>query len=435
MKKKGDSIVSQAEVPQESHVQRLWERYNSVRRFSLRLSQGLTPEDCAIQSMPDVSPTRWHLAHTTWFFETFVLATRERFKAFHPQFEFLFNSYYNTVGAQFPRSRRGLLSRPSLDEILQYRQHVDDQMQDLFQSEADALLALMDVVEIGLQHEQQHQELMLTDIKHVFAQNPLYPVFRSGELVSPASNSTKSWSEFAEGLYWIGHDLDGFAYDNETPAHRVFVESFELSDSLVTCREYQEFMDDGGYSRPEFWLSEGWQTICEQGWRAPLYWIKNGQGWSQFTLSGLTPLDLSQPICHVSYYEADAFATWCDARLPTEVEWEVASAGSPRNGNFVDTLIDAGNAIHPSSATIASDHDVRQMMGNVWEWTSSPYVAYPGYKPAEGALGEYNGKFMCNQYVLRGGSCASTSNHIRRTYRNFFPSNARWQFSGIRICR
>jgi ergothioneine biosynthesis protein EgtB len=383
--------------------------------------------------MPDVSPTRWHLAHTTWFFETFVLTARPDYRVYHPEFNYLFNSYYNTVGPQFARPRRGLLSRPGLGEVRQYRQYVDEQMLRLLANEALSAQTAS-IVELGLHHEQQHQELMLTDIKHVFSCNPLWPAYREDEIPVSGAVAASNWIHFGEGIYRIGHDGPGFAYDNESPRHRQFLEAFQIAGRLVTCGEYLQFIEDGGYRRPELWLSAGWQHACQEGWEAPLYWVRRDGTWSVFTLAGLRELDPAQPVCHVSYFEADAYATWAGYRLPTEAEWELASEQVPIEGNFADRLLDQARAVHPNS-TAPGNADPAQMFGDVWEWTSSPYAPYPGFRIADGALGEYNGKFMCNQYVLRGGSCATSHNHMRRTYRNFFPPDARWQFSGIRLAR
>jgi ergothioneine biosynthesis protein EgtB len=412
----------------------LADRYERVRALSRTLCETLEPEDCCIQSMPDVSPTRWHLAHTTWFFETFVLAKLPNFRPVDDKYIYLFNSYYNAVGEQFPRARRGLLSRPTVREIMAYRNAIDDRMLELLGSNNVAMDAsVADVVELGLNHEQQHQELMLTDIKHVLSCNPLWPVYREGRFsTSPSIEST--WTEFDEAIYRIGREGRGFSYDNERPRHRVFLETFQLADQPVTCGEYLQFIEDDGYRRPELWLSEGWQNVCQNNWQAPLYWVRQNGSWSEFTLAGLTPVDAHRPVCHVSYFEADAYARWRGARLPTEAEWELASESVPVEGNFVDGLLSSGAAVHPS-ADPSTPSAPSQMFGNVWEWTSSSYSPYPGYRPADGALGEYNGKFMCNQYVLRGGSCATPEGHIRRTYRNFFPASARWQFSGIRLAR
>jgi ergothioneine biosynthesis protein EgtB len=382
--------------------------------------------------MPDVSPTRWHLAHTTWFFETFVLKRQAEYQCFNDKYEFLFNSYYNTVGEQFPRPRRGLLSRPTVAEVLEYREYVDRHMAELLGDDVEG--NVLSVVRLGLNHEQQHQELMLTDIKHVLSCNPLFPTYQENPLLSVATAAEDcDGVRFDEGIYEIGFDGDGFAFDNEGPRHRAFLSSFSMHPNLVTSGDYLRFVEDGGYKRPELWLSLGWHQVNEEGWEAPLYWHAIDGCWKHFSLGGLVDLDLSLPVCHVSYYEADAFSRWAGARLPTEAEWEVASSKAASEGNFAELLLDAHYAVHPTNRSLV-DAELPQMMGDVWEWTSSPYVAYPGYQPAAGALGEYNGKFMCNQYVLRGGSCATPVGHARKTYRNFFPPEARWQFTGIRLC-
>ncbi len=407
----------------------LLQRFIEVRRFSERLVESLSPEDCMVQSMPDVSPTKWHLAHTTWFFETFVLSKCPDYCVHDERYAHLFNSYYNSIGEQYPRSRRGMVSRPTLADVMEYRRSVDESLRKWLESDSEAAAKLASVVEIGLQHEQQHQELILTDIKHVLSQNPCWPVFQAGKM-DDLAEPTMHWTDHQENLFQVGFDGDGFCFDNEQPRHRVFVGSYQICDSLVSCGEYLKFIEDGGYARPEYWLSLGWQAVQNHAWAAPLYWQQDGDSWLEFTLSGLRPVDLNRPVTHVSYFEADAFARWSEARLPTETEWEIASAGSSQQGNFVDTLLDQGMAIHPGAAQ--GDHS---LFGDVWQWTASPYVAYPGYRPPAGALGEYNGKFMCNQFVLRGGSVATSSSHIRSTYRNFFPADTRWQFSGIRLCR
>jgi ergothioneine biosynthesis protein EgtB len=410
-------------------------RYARIRQFSERLCESLSAEDCAIQSMPDASPTRWHLAHTTWFFETFVLSQETGYRAWNAHFKYLFNSYYNAVGDQFPRSHRGLLSRPRLRDVMDYRAYVDERLHALLAA-GQLSRQRLTRLELGLQHEQQHQELILTDIKHLFAQNPLFPRYRDDPFESEAVSHGQgdTWIRFPEGLYAIGHDGEGFAFDNESPQHRVFLGTFAIHSDLVTCGQYVEFIQDGGYRRPELWLSAGWQQVQQHNWQAPLYWHYRDGGWCQFTLAGLAPVDPLQPVCHVSYFEADAFARWARSRLPTEAEWEVAAEEVPIAGNFADRLLQDSKALHPS-ARPQHEQAPRQMFGDVWEWTASPYVAYPGFVPSEGALGEYNGKFMCNQFVLRGGSCATPQDHIRRTYRNFFPPEARWQFSGIRLAR
>ncbi|MFC1758327.1 ergothioneine biosynthesis protein EgtB [Planctomycetota bacterium] len=410
----------------------LADAFSRTRRFTERIVEPLSAEDCMVQSMEDVSPTRWHLAHTTWFFETFALQNQPGYQVFNEHFNYLFNSYYNTIGSQFPRPQRGLLSRPGLDEIKRYRQHVDDAIAELLKS-PDYLEQMQSVLEIGIQHEQQHQELMLTDIKHVFSCNPMYPAYREYHFDTTCDFPDGS-IEIPAQLYSVGNDGDAFAFDNELPTHQVYVNECRLSKQLVTCGEYLQFMEDGGYERPELWLSLGWNTVQQKRWTAPLYWVRRDNVWMQFTLAGLVPVDPSWPVCHISLFEADAFARWCGRRLPTEFEWEVASqlAGSGANvGNvrsqpFADVLFEREWTIHPTRSP-------ESLMGAVWQWTSSSYQAYPGYKAPAGAIGEYNGKFMCNQYVLRGGSVATDSRHIRPTYRNFFPADTRWQFTGVRL--
>ena len=414
--------------------QKLADRYRSVRAFTEKLCATITPEDAVLQSMSDASPSRWHLAHTTWFFETFVLGSVPDYKPFDQRYAYLFNSYYNTVGEQFPRPQRGLLSRPTLEEIRAYRAYVDEHLDVLLG--CDELLSrdLGQIVELGLHHEQQHQELILTDIKHAFSLNPILPTFREGHFAAALQMELDEWCDFDEQIYWIGHEGDSFAYDNESPRHRVLLESFQLANRLVTCGQFLEFICDEGYQRPELWLSDGWHRVLEQGWQAPLYWSQHDGRWQEFTLAGLVDIDPMRPVCHVSYFEADAYARWAGSRLPTEAEWEVAATSISPLGNFADTLLNEGASLHPSSKVVGKSAPA-QMFGDVWEWTASQYVAYPGYAPPDGALGEYNGKFMCNQFVLRGGSCATSSDHIRATYRNFFPPEARWQFSGFRLAR
>ncbi len=404
-------------------------RYEQVRAFTERLCAPLATEDYVVQSMPDVSPAKWHLAHTTWFFETFVLAAAcPDYRPFHPRYGYLFNSYYNAVGERHARPQRGLLTRPTVAEIYAYRAHVDAAMRDLLAGGLPSDAAgLGSVVELGLHHEQQHQELILTDIKHVLSCNPLRPAYQEPRSTPAAAAPELGWVRYAEGLFRIGHEGSGFAFDNETPRHRVFLEAFQLATRLVTNGEYLAFMADGGYRRPELWLSDGWNTVGALGWQAPLYWEQRDGEWWSFTLSGLQPIAPAEPICHLSYYEADAYARWAGARLPTEAEWERVAVDAPPAGNFVED-----GRLHPAPA---SGGGLQQMLGDVWEWTSSPYVPYPGFRTLDGALGEYNGKFMCNQLVLRGGSCATSRTHIRRTYRNFFPPDARWQFSGLRLAR
>jgi ergothioneine biosynthesis protein EgtB len=418
----------------------LAERYAAVRGATDWLTEPLSPEDAAVQAMPDASPAKWHLAHTSWFFETFVLEpTVVGFRPFHPDFRVLFNSYYNSIGAMHPRAERGLVTRPGLAEVRAYRAHVDGEMLRLLER-GDLSPELADLVEIGLQHEQQHQELILTDLKYLLSRNPLAPVYRErpaegGGFAGAPPMPPISWRRFGGGLCAIGFAGSGFAFDNEGPRHRVYLEPFELASRPVTAGEYREFMADGGYLRPELWLSDGWAEVRARGLQAPLYWTEREGGLAAFTLAGELPVDPAEPVCHVSYYEADAYARWAGARLPTEAEWEVAAAELPIAGNFVES-----RRLHPAPAPAPAPAAERPpavalMYGDVWEWTASPYVAYPGYRPAAGALGEYNGKIMCNQLVLRGGSCATPASHIRATYRNFFPAGTRWQWSGIRLAR
>jgi ergothioneine biosynthesis protein EgtB len=404
----------------------LLNRYQAVRRTTEGLARSLTPEDCQIQSMPDASPVKWHLAHTSWFFETFLLLPHlQGYSVFDPAFGFLFNSYYNAIGDRVPRARRGLMSRPTLDEVFAYRGAIDVTMSRLLESIDDALVPLID---LGLNHEQQHQELILTDIKHAFSQNPLRPAFLD-RVDEPPSGLVPpiEWMEFSGGVHSIGHDGQGFAFDNESPRHRVLLEDYQLASRPITCGEYLGFIDDGGYTRPEFWLSDGWAVVTSQRWLAPSYWESTDVDWSIMTLHGRRRLDPAEPVCHVSFYEADAFARWAGARLPTEAEWEVAVSDQSPTGHFLEF-----DSLHPRPAPGAG---IAQFFGDVWEWTRSPYTPYPGSRPAEGALGEYNAKFMCNQLVLRGGSCATPASHIRATYRNFFPPEARWQFTGIRLAK
>ena len=411
----------------------LLEHFHHVRNFSTRLCRNLQPEDFVVQSMPDVSPTKWHLAHTTWFFETFVVKVwARRYRSEVPQYAFLFNSYYNAAGHMHRRDLRGLISRPTVAETYRYRESIDECVTKLVQTADEAQLdELEPIITLGIHHEQQHQELLVTDIKHVFAQNPLYPVFEASvAAVAPHKVAQLQLVEFDEAIIEIGHAGSGFCYDNEGPRHRALVGQFALATRPITNGEYLSFIEAGGYTRPEFWLSLGWSTVQERRWEAPLYWQKRDGEWWNFTLSGFRPVDESEPVTHISYFEADAYANWEGARLPTEFEWERASTGVAIEGNFVD----AGR-FHPSACSATETGALRQMFGDVWEWTRSAYLPYPGYRAAPGALGEYNGKFMCNQIVLRGGSCATSRDHIRPTYRNFFQPEKRWQFTGIRLAR
>ncbi|MEQ8847386.1 ergothioneine biosynthesis protein EgtB [Botrimarina sp.] len=416
--------------------------YQRVRRFTERLTETLTPEDSTLQSMPAASPAKWQLAHTTWFFETFLVGRFDRevsgYEPIDPAYAVLFNSYYNTVGEQFPRQQRGLISRPGLSEVWDYRRRVDDAVARL--AERGALAEdpqAGHILAIGLNHEQQHQELLLTDIKHALAVNPLEPAFRDDPR-APSEASEQGWADLEGGVRSIGHDGDGFAYDNEGPRHEALLQPHQLAHRPVSCGEYLQFIADGGYEDPTLWLAEGWNTVKSEGWSAPLYWRREADGrWTEFTLAGRSDVDPAAPVTHVSYFEADAFARWAGARLPTEFEWEAAcpqAAGSRQTaGGFADKLVAAGQSVQPSAET--GGNGLRQMLGGVWEWTASAYTPYPGYRAADGALGEYNGKFMVNQQVLRGGSCATSSDHIRPTYRNFFATAARWQFSGIRLAK
>jgi ergothioneine biosynthesis protein EgtB len=412
--------------------QALAERYQQVRAATEALCEPLATEDYVIQSMPDCSPTKWHLAHVSWFFETFLLRPNlDGYRPLDPQYAYLFNSYYNAAGDKYPRPQRGLISRPTVAEVYDYRKHVDQRVLDLVECADEAVFAaIAPIVTLGGHHEQQHQELILTDLKHMLSHNPLHPVYVERKPPATPSVASMRWVDVPEGVYWIGHAGDGFAFDNEGKRHREFLQSFQLASRLVTNADYLEFMRDGGYERPEFWLSMGWATVQQNEWRAPLYWEHDSGNWWQYTLSGMRPVEPSEPVTHISYFEADAYAHWANARLPTEAEWEVASEQVQIGGNFVESGL-----VHPRPVGSGPQGELLQMFGDVWEWTQSSYSPYPGFRIAPGALGEYNGKFMCNQYVLRGGSCATPESHIRRTYRNFFPPEARWQFSGVRLAK
>ena len=412
-----------------------FEQYAAIRSQTEALCAPLQTEDYVVSSMVDVSPTKWHLAHTSWFFETFVLKEHSRsYSPLDDRYAFLFNSYYVQAGERHCRAQRGLATRPTVSEVYAYRAHVDDAMDRLLAAiDGDFSHPATSVIELGLNHEQQHQELLLTDIKHVFWTNPLRPAYLSQPTTSSGVAAPLTWIDVADGVYRIGHDATvpgaGFAFDNEAPAHRVFAEPFSLASRLVTNAEYLEFVEDGGYERAPLWLSNGWATVQQRGWTAPIYWERVDDGWQEFTLAGLRALEPDEPVCAISYYEADAFARWAGHRLPTEMEWEIVAASAPVDGRFVEA-----RRFHPGPAS-AGDTAVQQLYGDVWQWTQSPYVAYPGYAPATGAIGEYNGKWMSEQWVLRGASCATPRSHARRTYRNFFPSDARWQFAGIRLAK
>ena len=427
--------------------ERPWDResvsldFRRVRSQTECLCAPLLLEDYLLQVVPEASPPRWHLAHVSWFFETFLLRPYlPEYRIFRERFDFLFNSYYEQTGSGFwPRPQRGLLSRPTVAEIYDYRRHVNAGMESLIADcperdwpDCAGRLA------IGLNHEQQHQELLLTDIKRNLAHNPLRPAYRPDLPVSPlAEPEPPRFVPFEGGLVDIGAGPEGFAWDNERPRHLVYLQPFALADRPVTNREYLDFISDGAYRNPALWLSEGWAAVCEQGWQAPLYWEapggagseREGHGWQAMTLGGARPINPAEPVCHLSYYEADAFAAWSGRRLPTEAEWEHAARNRPTSGNFVDE-----GWLHPCPASAdAPEGGIQQLFGDIWEWTGSAYLPYPGYRPPAGALGEYNGKFMCNRMVLRGGSCASPQNHLRASYRNFFCPHERWQFQGLRL--
>jgi ergothioneine biosynthesis protein EgtB len=401
--------------------------YRQVRERTERLAQPLSAEDQTVQSMPDASPTKWHRAHTSWFFETFVLEpSLAGYRRFHPTYGYLFNSYYEAAGPRHPRPERGMITRPGVAEVACYRAHVDEAMALFLTDPPDGAVA--ELVELGLHHEQQHQELMLMDIKHLLSLNPLAPAYAPAtEATMPAPRPPAGgWIGHDGGLVEIGHGGEGFCFDNETPLHTVHLAPFELASALVTNGEWLAFIDDGGYRRPDLWLSEGWAAVQAHRWQAPGYWSHLEGAWRQFTLGGDRPVDPAEPVCHVSLFEADAYARWAGARLPTEFEWEAVAAGAAGGADAP-----AVGALHPRPPT-AGDQG---FVGEVWQWTSSAYAPYPGYRPARGAVGEYNGKFMVNQYVLRGGSCATPAGHARATYRNFFSAAARWAFAGLRLAR
>ena len=408
----------------------LAEFYEHVRQQTLDLARPLGPEDQVVQSMPDASPTKWHLAHTTWFFETFVLKPLMRdYTVLNEVYDYFFNSYYEQIGAQFPRPRRGMLSRPTVSEVLVYRSHVDDAMRRFIDA-LDVDSEAVGTITLGLNHEQQHQELTVTDIKHMMSQNPLDPApyGARSNLAEGGDAPRMSWVDFDGGIYEIGHLGPAFAFDNEGPRHEALLQPFSLASRPVTNGDYLAFMEDGGYEDPKYWLSAGWATVQERGWAAPSYWRKVDHMWMRYTLHGLEVVDPREPVTNLSYYEAAAFAEWAGCRLPTEAEWEIAADAVSMDGHFLDMT-----ALEPQVAI--STGALCQMFGDVWEWTLSAYSPYPRYRAPEGAIGEYNGKFMSGQMVLRGGSCATPKGHIRPTYRNFFPPDARWQFSGLRLAK
>ena len=413
------------------HVQSgesLLQRFLQVRSTTLRLAEPVSAEDAMVQSMPDASPAKWHLAHTTWFFETFILTEQlAGYRVFSPEYRLLFNSYYKALGGHPARQQRGTFSRPSFSNVLRYREHVDEAMHRLLSREPSPETRAF--VELGIHHEQQHQELILTDLLHAYWTQPLRPVYAPAPEENDAPGPTPlRWIFHPGGTVEIGAPAGGFAFDNERPCHTTLLLPYRLASRLVTNSEYLDFIRDKGYERPELWLSDGWDTVCREGWRAPLYWEEQGEGWLEFTLHGMKPLGLAAPVGHVSYYEADAFARWSGMRLPLESEWEQAAKDRAITGNFLDSW---RLETRPSVAEATAEED--QVFGDLWEWTASAYLGYPGFRPAAGAVGEYNGKFMCNQFVLRGGSFATPESHIRATYRNFFPPHVRWQFMGIRL--
>ena len=425
--------------------------YLASRQRSIDICAPLETEDYVIQTMPDVSPPKWHLAHTSWFFETFILAEFEpTYTLYHPQFDTLFNSYYVTHSDPYPRPARGMLSRPTVEQVLAYRAHVDAAMTQLIQDASDShWQAIQPLLTLGINHEQQHQELMLTDIKNILSINPLQPCYLKHKPAAASNsgnieNDRLRWSSYQGGIVETGHDGDSFAYDNEGPAHRVYLDNFKLATRCITNGEYIDFIESGGYQQAELWLSDGWSTIHAENWQAPLYWRQVDGEWYYFTFSGLRPVDRDAAVCHVSYFEADAYASWANKRLPTEHEWELAAKQliqleNAATGNFYEQQQYQPVAVSTCAGVNQQDKQqidkppVQQMFGDVWEWTASPYIAYPGYKPAQGSIGEYNGKFMSGQMVLRGGSFATAQNHIRATYRNFFYAKDRWQFSGFRL--
>jgi len=426
--------VEAAAMPQdEAERQRLLDGFAAVRARSLALAAPLSPEDMAAQSMEDASPTKWHLAHTTWFFETFILRDHQPgYRPFHPAYNFLFNSYYEAVGARHARPRRGLLTRPSAEEVLDYRGHVDAAMEDFVETApAEAWQLVAPLLELGLHHEMQHQELLLTDLLHLLAQNPMSPAYREAPLQSGRTAPTLAWWQHDGGLVETGHDGEGFAYDCEGPRHRTWLEPFALATRPVSNGDWLAFMADGGYRDPALWLSDGWATVRAQEWQAPLYWQQDDDGgWTTMTLLGRRQVDPEAPVCHVSLFEADAYARWAGARLPTEAELEVAVAGLPVEGNLLSS-----DLLMPQAGGPSRGGRPGQLYGDVWEWTQSAYGPYPGFRAPEGAVGEYNGKFMCNQFVLRGGSCVTPDAQLRPCYRNFFYPHQRWQFTGLRLAR
>jgi len=423
--------AAETDPPQHQPLASLNSRLSNTRRLSSEIAEPLSDEDQVVQAMDDASPTKWHLGHTTWFFETFVLKQfDEAYAPYDERFAFCFNSYYEAEGERHPRPKRGLLTRPSNREVRGYRAHVDAALQDFFaRKDNDVPAKAAELIELGIQHEQQHQELMLTDALSLFSMEPLKPAYREVDsLPQDGPAPVLEWIDFDGGIVGVGHSGDGFAYDNERPHHDALLRPFRLATRCVTNGEWLEFMTDGGYETPALWLSDGLAVAREDGWRAPLYWEESAEGWQQMGLHGLQPVEPAAPVVHVSFFEADAFARWAGKRLPSEFEWETAVRGHPEAGNML-----GHGALRPLAAQANGASGLKQMYGDVWEWTQSPYSPYPGFKAAAGALGEYNGKFMCNQFVLKGGSCVTPDGHVRRSYRNFFYPQQRWQFTGLRL--
>lgn len=407
-------------------------RYLAVRDKSRYLCASLSPEDVSAQSMPETSPVKWHLAHTSWFFETFVLEKYfKQYKPLNAHYRVLFNSYYNNVGEQYLRPQRGLITRPGLMDVIAYRAYVDEHMLEYLNGDHQPGTEVFALIETGLNHEQQHQELMMTDVKHLFSFNPLHPVYRERKHADSTEKiAAVTWIRYEEDLHTLGYSGNDFAFDNEGPPHKVWLPAFEMASRPVTNSEYIAFIEDKAYQRAELWLSDAWVLLQREHWEMPLYWRKEGDQWFYYTLMGYRQIDGNEPVCHLSYYEADAYARWVGARLPLEQEWEIAAITAPPEGVFLENEV-----FHPSSLGVGAKNTFQALFGSVWEWTMSPYMAYPGYRPSVGELMEYNGKFMCSQMVLRGGSCVTPKSHIRPTYRNFFFPHARWQFSGLRLAR
>jgi ergothioneine biosynthesis protein EgtB len=432
------SVWVEGDDPRGARQAALLDDYRRIRAITVAMTDGLSAEDCLIQSMPDASPVKWHLAHITWFFETFVLeAADAQYVPFDAAFRVLFNSYYVGVGERHPRAERGLISRPSFERVLAYRAAVDERVAALMTS-FELSAEQLDVIELGLHHEQQHQELLLTDIKHHLWKNPTRPIYREARDAASTTGALPSMTfiERPEGIAQIGATDEGFAFDNERPRHRVWLAPFAIASRPVTCGEYLRFIAAGGYEQAEWWLSDGWDVCTREHWRAPLYWQSANDGsWQLFTLNGMRPLNEEEPVAHVSYYEADAYARWAGARLPTEAEWECIAESTTDGLSSTEAHVYRGQHVHPRRGDEDSASNAPRLFGDVWQWTQSAYLPYPGFKTAPGAVGEYNGKFMINQMVLRGGSCATPVGHVRTSYRNFFPPHVRWQFSGIRLAK